>query len=247
MNHPHPQGRRTWRKSTVLGRMLGIFWLPAAAIHGQTLQEFVFDRPVPIPDGSAGGVAASLLVDGIGGGWPFSITLSLSGTGDGMLNGDIYAALSHEDESGRVEAYAVLLNRPGRRPDDLEGYKDNGLSVTFTADPQAPDIHNYRLALLGRHDRPLAGVLGGIWSPDGRSTDPDDVLDDSARTASLEEFSALDSYDGRWTLFVADVVPGGTARLDGWSVKFVVPEPSVGGLMIAGTIWCFLLRKPRSC
>jgi hypothetical protein len=88
-------------------------------------------------------------------------------------------------------------------------------------------VHNYRVTLGGSHAVPLGGGLTGRWSADGRAVDPEQVLDSDARTAGLGAFSGIDPNAGRWVLFVADVVQGGEARLDQWSLSFTpVPEPA---------------------
>jgi len=143
-----------------------------------------------------------------------------------MVNGDLYATLSHENAQGHVDAFAVLLNRPGKRLDNDEGYFDNGLSIDLVAAELAPDVHNYRLSLGGSHTMPLGGPLTGTWSADGRLIDPEQVLDSDPKTAGLEAFTGIDPNSGRWVLFVADLLQGGEARLDQWSLSFTaVPEP----------------------
>jgi hypothetical protein len=183
-----------------------------------------FDLGTPIPDGTATGIADVRTVHGVAPGRLISVDLALSGIGEGMFNGDIFATLSHENGAGQVDAFSVLLNRPGKRAEDAEGYADNGLHVRFTSDSSAPDIHQYRLFLNADHDMPVPGGPTGMWSPDGRRVDPGLVLDTDPRTALLDAFNGIDAHEGRWTLFAADLIPGGEARLDSWSLLFV-PEP----------------------
>ncbi|MBX3744920.1 MAG: PEP-CTERM sorting domain-containing protein [Verrucomicrobiae bacterium] len=221
--------------------VVGLLGFGAAKGRAQ-MMFFEVDRAVP--DGNPAGLADVRTLGGIAPGLPFTVGLSIRGRDeDGMLSGDLYVTLSHEGVGGEVDAMVVLLNRPGRRVEDGEGYKDNGLAVTFSADGDLPDVHNYRLVLNGDHGIPLGGPLTGMWSPDGRSTDPDGVLDTDPRDTDLASFFALETYDGKWTLFVADLMPGGTAQLESWSLTFV-PEPSRVALMFgAGLLVLAGLRR----
>lgn len=185
-----------------------------------------------VPDGSplgvtdsrtvASGLTAPLL--------DVRVSLQLSG---GYL-GDLYVALIHEGVT------TVLHNRPGRRAADLLGYADIGLNVTFSDSAAAGNVHNYRLGVTGSHDTPLPAALGGTWQPDGRATDPANVLDTDTPSTFLADFVA-DAPDGTWALYLADLSPVGEMTLEGWSLTFVpqpVPEPrelALGfGLGLAG-------------
>lgn len=141
--------------------------------------------------------------------------------------------------------YAVLLNRPGRRADNLFGYSDGGLTqVTFDDAAAGQDVHLYRLILNGSHSIPLGGPLTGTWQPDGRTTDPDLVLGTEGRGAMLSSFRGLDP-NGDWTLFAADLSSGGQSAIEGWSLAFApVPEPAWGGLGLGlACLGVALLRK----
>jgi hypothetical protein len=187
----------------------------------------VFEYPIGqvVPDGVASGLASVRGVTGVAPGARVSVGLTLSGVGPGMLNGDLFATLSHEDAAGVVDGYVVLLNRPGKRAGDDEGYRDNGLSVTFGADAALPDVHSYRLELTGSHSTPLGAALTGRWAPDRREVDPALVLDVDPRGRSLEVFEGVDPSAGRWVLFVSDLLAGGQARLDAWSLEFTPLVP----------------------
>ncbi|MGE4181892.1 MAG: PEP-CTERM sorting domain-containing protein [Limisphaerales bacterium] len=196
-------------------------------------QVFVFPSGVAVPDGTGSGVADRRTVSGAPLQASVTVGLTLTGLGEGMVNGDLYATLSHENASGIVDAFVVLLNRPGKRLDNDEGYFDSGMSIDLVGDPSAPDIHNYRVTLGGSHTLPLGGPLTGTWSPDGRGTDPELVLDTDERSSGLDAFTGIDPNTGRWVLFVADLVLGGEARLDSWSLGFspvAVPEPQLYAL-----------------
>jgi subtilisin-like proprotein convertase family protein len=190
---------------------------------------------LPIPDGSSSGLADSqmiattaTLVESV------RVTLDIAGTGSGAFNGDLYAYLYHDN---RV---AVLLNRPGRTALEASGYADNGLaSVTF--DDLAPngDVHAYRLTLSGNAASPLSPApapLTGTWAPDGRMVDPALVLDTDPRSAPLSTFQGTNP-NGDWTLFVADLDMGGTARLVDWQLQVAaVPEPAQHGIAVGSIL-----------
>lgn len=161
-----------------------------------------------------------------------SVTLNIQGTGSGAFNGDLYAYLAKGDD------IAILLNRPGRTSDNLSGYGDNGLDVHFADDALNGDIHVYRMTLFGSHHTPLelGEQLTGIWAPDGRHVAPVMTLDTHPRTHTLNVFTETDP-NGEWTLFIADMEPGGTAVLTSWGLHIkAVPEPGTTVLFIFGSI-----------
>jgi subtilisin-like proprotein convertase family protein len=167
-----------------------------------------------------------------------NVTLNLEGRGLGAFNGDLYVTLTHES------GYSVLLNRPGRRSDNTVGYGDSGLNVTFDDTAVNGDIHSYRLTLNGSNTTPLrTSPLTGIWAPDGRGVDPDLALVTSPRDKPLSSFNGLNP-DGVWTLFVADLETGGTAKLVSWGLEITaVPEPGVYGLATAAGLLLFVAGK----
>jgi subtilisin-like proprotein convertase family protein len=201
--------------------------------------------PVSIPDNSAVGTVQSLNVDGITAVIKtLEVQLNIQSHGGGtMYNGDLYLTLVHNGTS------AVLLNRVGRRDGFSAGYADAGFNVTLS-DSAVADIHSYRVTLNGSDFAPLAsgdtpGPLTGTWQPDGRTADPEAVLTTSQRIASLALFSGA-SANGNWSLFLADLSPGASADLVGWSINITpVPEPT--GLAIAVGIslivWGILRRR----
>ena len=211
--------------STVLA-MASADWAAAQVI-------FTFDGlNRDIPDGSSVGIVDSRAISGAGAGIAhLAVTLSISGRGFGANNGDLYATLVLNDTPG----FSVLLNRPGREGENPVGYGDNGLNLRLD-DGSDEDIHTYQMDLIG----PLGTApLTGVWQPDGRHVDPADALDTSPRTAQLSSFVGLDP-NGIWTLFVADVEPGGTARLDSWGLVITpVPEPNGVGTLAAWTLALF--------
>src|SRR5262245_46909416 len=76
-----------------------------------------------------------------------SVTLEIQPSpGKSAFLGDLYAYVEHDG------VISVLVNRPGRRSDELAGFDDNQpLNVTFT--DGGPDIHNYRSSI----STPLSG------------------------------------------------------------------------------------------
>jgi subtilisin-like proprotein convertase family protein len=167
------------------------------------------------------------------------VTLDIAGTGAGGFNGDLYATLQHGT------GFAVLLNRPGLRGDNLAGYSDSGLTVTFDDLASNGDVHRYRFTLAGDHDLPLPGALTGTWAPDGRTTDPERVMETDPRSALLDSFAGQDP-NGDWVLFVADLSSGGTSRINGWSLEVdqaPIPEPRLAIGMAAGGCLAWVLVR----
>lgn len=144
------------------------------------------------------------------------VGLDLSGRGSGGFNGDVYATLGHGT------GFTVLLNRPGKQTPGGLGYSDSGLQVTFAdSTPNSGDVHVYRQQLFGNDSTPLTGPLTGRWQPDGRQTDPDDVLATDPRTAMLSSFVGQPA-SGEWRLFLADMSAGGVSDLDRWKLRITI-------------------------
>ncbi len=205
------------------------------------------DLLLPIPDNSFVGVSHEPTVSTGGSGLLQSVKVSLTISSRGpepMFNGDLYVTLRHGS------GYSVLLNRVGRRADSSVGYADNGFQVTL-ADGAASDIHTYRVTLGGSDFVPISNAdpatpLTGSWQPDGRTSDPESVLSTSPRSASLGSFAGLDP-NGEWTLFLADLSPGGLAQLESWSLELtVVPEPSAVATMAASALLALALLRRHS-
>jgi subtilisin-like proprotein convertase family protein len=201
-----------------------------------------------IPDNSLVGVPSVLNVAG-GIGRITDINVRIEITGANARTGDYYAYLQHDS------GFAVLLNRVGRTSENALGYGDAGMSITL--DDQATeddgetvkDVHSYRTSMFGNDDIALDGPLTGTWAADGRGISYSEALDSSPRDAALDGFDGL-SPNGDWTLFVADVSPTGTGRLESWSIVVstaAVPEPTewaaVAGCALLG--WGFWRRFYR--
>lgn len=174
-----------------------------------------------IPDNNPSGVASTMdfnsSIERIG---DLNVTLQISGG----FNGDLYGHITHDS------GFAVLLNRSGRASDNELGYGDAGFDVTFDDSAVNGDIHTYRLKL----GDSLTGPVTGSWIPDARTADPGAVTTGDARTAYLNSFYEVEP-SGKWTLFLADLSPGGTSTLVSWGLEVTaIPEPSHIAIMLVG-------------
>lgn len=185
-----------------------------SAHAGLFTQRFA-DLNLTVPDGSTTGVSDTRWLSP-GSGVIANVEVSLEL--EGGYTGDLYALLMHDGNS------AVLLNRLGRSDSDPLGYADSGLNVVFS-DAAPSDVHRYRWTIGGSDDVPLGTPLTGLWQPDARRTDPDQVVPSTPRSAFLDTFRGK-SGTGDWTLFVADLSPVGESVLKSWSLSITsVPEP----------------------
>jgi len=166
-----------------------------------------------------------------------SVTVSLNlsvPAGQTGWTGDLYAYLQHD------AGFSVLLNRPGRTAASPFGYGDSqALTISLRDDAPNGDMHSYRTVATGGENVALTGPLTGAWQPDGRITDPAEVLTGDLRSAMLSQFRGLDSA-GTWTLFLADLSGGNQYRLDSWGLELAdfapVPEPAAVGVLSALTL-----------
>ena len=197
---------------TILILLLLALPLRAASSYNQT-----FTVSTQIPDNNIIGIANTRNV-------ATTITritsLSVSLNISGGWNGDYYAYLSHGS------GFAVLLNRPGRSQSSPFGSGSSGFNILLT-DSAASDIHT---------TIPNSGQVTGTYQPDARNTDPASASDNDVRSAFLGTFAGLDA-NGQWTLFIADVSPGGTGTLQGWTLEIQgIPEPGCGLFAIFGVL-----------
>ena len=114
--------------------LMGVF--VACAFHAGA-QSFNFTVNSIIPDGEPTGFVNAQTISSAPGQTiaDLNVSLTISGTGLGGFNGDLYVSLEHES------GYSVLLNRPGKRTGTPQGYSDSGLNVTFDENATR-DIHN---------------------------------------------------------------------------------------------------------
>ena len=195
---------------------------------------FTYDNILKdIPDNDPTGVFDSHTIAG-GFGLVTDLNVSLNISGD--YNGDLYATLVHEND-----AYAVLLNRVGRSSTSSYGYASTGFNITLD-DQTAVDIHNTGFT---------SGALSGTYQPDARETDPANTLATDSRTAYLSNFNGIDP-SGTWTLFLADLSPGGTSKLVNWQLEFneagganTVPDsiPYAGSISVVGLLLFHWVEK----
>jgi subtilisin-like proprotein convertase family protein len=208
--------------------------LTAALLGSATVQAVTVSNLVnqAIPDGNPAGMSSTITVAGIA--EPIAdVTVDLRMSGG--YNGDIYAYVSFGGSS------VVLLNRVGKTTTDPFGYTDIGFNIRLD-DQALTDIHNY-----GGNG---GLTLTGNWQPDGRTADPQNVLDIDPRTTALSLFNGM-SPNGQWTLFVADMAggDGATMTLVDWGLDIaVVPEPANVSWLLPCAFLCarFLVRERRT-
>ena len=197
--------------------------LPLAAAAASTVTH-IFTVGTPIPDNNAIGLSNTQQIAA-----PITMIteVSVQLVMTGGWSGDLYAYLTHGS------GFSVLLNRPGKSLTEPAGSGTIDLSVIL-ADNAPTDIHT---------GIPATAVVSGFYQPDARTLDPDTALDTSPRSAFLSSFNGLDA-NGSWTLYVADVAPGDTMTLNGWSLTVTgVPEPSAAAFALLGMAG--LLRRRR--
>lgn len=136
-----------------------------------------------------------------------SVDLSLdSAPGGSMWLGDLFVSLTHGLPE-EIERMAVLLNRPGRDSAQPFGSDLGSLSVTLD-DSAAANVFSVSSG-------------AGVYRPDGRA-DVDPFAAPVAFAPGSQTLGALNGAwlaSGRWSLLVADTVPGDTARLASWTLR----------------------------
>jgi hypothetical protein len=196
----------------------------AVTAHAAVTASHRFNVSTAIPDFSIIGLADTRQLDT----WMTEITsLQVRLEISGGWNGDLYAHLVHES------GFTVLLNRAGRDASNPDGSGAAGMDVLL-GDAAPADIH---LAMPG------SGFVTGPYQPDGRTEDPNTVLDTSPRNAFLASFAGKNP-NGSWTLYLADVSAGGTSTLVSWTLEITgVPEPSSSLLIAITTLGLLGIRR----
>ena len=205
----------------------------ASTVFSQTWTTGFADNGV-VPDGNPLGWWDSRTLSGVPIASLSDVTVSLSVAGGNV--GDLFVYLSNGSHA------AILLNRPGKTAADDFGFPDENFTASFHDSGPLGDSH---LSFTGPN---LS--LHGIWEPDGRLADPYAVLDSSPRTNFLSGFHSFPA-DGTWTLFVADMVGGGSGpTVTSWSLSLAsndsptaVPEPSA--TLTPALAWAFLILSRR--
>lgn len=155
-----------------------------------------------------------------------NVTLGLNISGG--YNGDLYAYLA-----GPNGGFAILLNRVGVSNNaSAFGYSDSGFNVMFS-DAAANSIQFYQ-----NYTNPAGGMMLGAWQPEGvninpATNDPTAFLA-AGQTAMLSSLNGTDA-NGTWTLFLADLSPGGQGTVVSWGLDITTaPEPGVLALGALG-------------
>jgi hypothetical protein len=203
---PGEKARNTKTMKTLRTTILLALWgaVSPSLLQAQITESFTFTTNRLVPDGNAAGLSDVRNANSaIGTITSLEVRLKLAGE----YNGDLYGYVRH------TSGFAVLLNRPGKTVLTESGYPDSGFDVTFQAGAANGDIHVYRDVLTPPDGSPLSGA----WEPDGRTADPAEVTEASARTTSLASFNGLNAA-GEWTLYLADLESGGTNMLAEWGV-----------------------------
>lgn len=223
---------------------------------------FPFEIPadrVAIPDNDANGEVIFGTVSGFDASYTistnsFKVVLDLEG--DPIAGtGDIYARL--QAPTGQ---YAVLLNRTGLAVGTGLGYQDNGGKFTFydgASDPAHKDslgvAHDFTDVHFYQTD-PVYGAPGdnpvdGIYKSDGRDLDPGSApaqYTNATRDKTLAVFQGLNP-NGEWTLFIADLNAGNSAKITGFGLDFTpIPEPQEYALAIGLGLMGFALYRRRT-
>ena len=208
-NHVHLRNCHPIKKSMKNHRAILLLVLLGAVtpllLQAQTTESYTFTTNRMVTDGNAAGLSdVRNLGSAIGTITSVSVRLKLTGE----FNGDMYAYLRH------TNGLVVLLNRVGKTAANSTGYPDSGFNVTFQTGAANGDIHSYQTVTTPSAGSPLTG----IWQPDGRTVDPTNVTDLSARSTSLTNFNGLNAA-GEWALYLVDVESGGTNQLTEWGLN----------------------------
>lgn len=193
---------------------------PAISIDNTLITSYA--GSTAIPDNNASGTAFSFNLNTPTPAMISGLTVDLKIAGG--WNGDLYAYLSHGS------SFTVLLNRIGRTALNPDGSGSSGMTVQFS-DTYLPDIHNFS-----------GGPLVGNFAADGRNVSPLSVVDTDLRTAPLSNFLGADP-NGLWTLFFADLSPGGNSVVQSWTVTVSVPDAGSTATLLLGALGALALVR----
>ena len=218
-------------------KTLGILLLLLVALTSRassTNATFTATPGLTVPDANPVGLVSTLTVGDMTGN-TINLTVNLDITGG--FTGDLYAYLV--SPTGTI---VVLLNRVGMSSSDPFGYGDAGFNITLDS-ASGNNIHTYQsggYTISG-------GQLTGTWAPDGRTIDPLSAPSafDAGPTGST--LTSLDGTDpnGVWTLFIADLSPGGESTIVSWGLTVMtVPEPQ-SWTLLGGSLTAFWLINRR--
>lgn len=187
-----------------------------------------------IPDANPTGISSSITVSAMQNSLAaVNVYLNVSGG----YSGDAYAYLSYGGMT------VVLLNRIGKTASNPFGSSASGFGTGATdfkfsdAATVNGNIHSYG----------GSGPITGFYQPDGRTTNPQLVLNTDTPTTSLANFNNLNP-NGAWTLFFADMASGNQSTLVSWGLEITaIPEPINVALMVfaatLGGVKLFALRR----
>lgn len=172
-----------------------------------------------IPDNNFSGWSDERTVETIPAGAFTSLSVDLEITGG--WNGDLYAYLVHDS------GFCVLLDRVGTGESGVGayGYGDSGMDVTLVA--SGTSIHQYG------GSSTFSAPPTSTWMTDNTS-------------GNLGSFLSTDP-NGTWSLFIADMSPGGVSTVQSWGLQMeIVPVPEVEtwvAAAVAGAFGAFWLNR----
>jgi subtilisin-like proprotein convertase family protein len=189
-----------------------------------------------IPDYNPVGLTETFTAVGVVGGITnIEVSLDLSGG----FNGDLYAYLA-----GPQGQLAVLLNRPGVTGSNPYGSGDAGFNITLS-ELGTVNVHDYTANPTSY--TLVSGQVTGTFLPDGRNIDPltaGGTLFGTSTANNLSLFNGT-AADGTWTLFIADLAPGGgPVTLNSALLTIMTaPEPQTWGMLAGGLAMLALFRR----
>ncbi len=220
-------------------KTFGILLLLLATLASRassTNATFTATPGVTVPDANPVGLSSTLNVSGMTGS-TINLTVNLDITGG--FNGDLYSYLV--SPTGTI---VVLLDRVGVVSGNPYGYGNAGFNITLDS-ASGNNIHTYQT---GGYTI-SGGQLIGTWAPDYNTVDP--LGDPSTFNATSPTGNTLISLDGAdpngtWTLFMADLSPGGVSTIVSWGLTVsTVPEPQTWTLLGSSLVGLWMANRKR--